>query len=106
MPELLPDQNRKDLSNLGDQNEVKDPIVYAIFHFPLSGWSWFATGAEVSDDDVCFFGFVVGLECEWGYFRLSELESVDISGIKVNRDQDHLPRPLSECLKQCGLDEN
>jgi hypothetical protein len=106
MSQLLPDENRKDLSNLGDQNEVKDPIVCAVFHFSLSGWSWYATEADVSDDDVCFFGYVVGLECEWGYFCLSELESVDINGITVCRDRDHVPRPLSECLEQCGLDEN
>ena len=57
-------------------------------------------------DDFCFFGYVVGLEREWGYFCLSELESVDINGIKVRRDEDHVPRPLSECLQQYGIAEN
>ena len=106
MLELLPYQNRKHLPNIGDQKDVKDPIVYAIFRFPLSGWSWFATEGEVRDQDICFFGYVVGLEREWGYFCRNELESVDINGINVCRDRDHVPRPLSECLEESGLNEN
>ena len=51
-------------------------------------------------------GLLVGIEREWGYFCLSELESVDINGIKVCRDEDHFPRPLSECLQKYGLIEN
>lgn len=106
MSELLPDDLKNALPQLSDQKGTNNPTVYAVFRFPLSEWTWFATEGEVSEDDVCFFGFVVGLEREWGYFCLSELESVDINGIKVCRDQDHFPRPLSECLEQCGLDEN
>ena len=64
------------------------------------------TEGDAYKDDFCFFGYVVGLESEWGYFCLSELESVDINGIKVRRDEDHVLRPLSECLQQYGLIEN
>ncbi|MBK9439208.1 MAG: hypothetical protein IPN51_14770 [Chloracidobacterium sp.] len=64
------------------------------------------TEGDAYIDDFCFFGYVVGLEREWGYFCLSELESVDFNGIKVRRDEDHVLRPLSECLQQCGVTEN
>lgn len=52
-----------------------------------SGWYWFATeeaykqdsilpnGKEVKDD-IIYFGFVQGLEEEWGYFSKGEIESL------------------------------
>lgn len=65
--------------------------------FPLSGWIWCVTEGDAYEDDTCFYGYVLGLEREWGYFCLSELESVEINGIKVYRDEHHVPRPLSAC---------
>ncbi|MGB7070631.1 MAG: hypothetical protein WBD22_14155 [Pyrinomonadaceae bacterium] len=106
MSELLPKELKGVLPKIGDQEGNKNPTVYIVFQFPLSGWTWFVTEGEVSEDDVCFFGYVVGLEREWGYFCLSELESVDINGVKVCRDEDHAPRPVSESLQQYGLFEN
>lgn len=91
---------------IGSQEEDRDPIVHAIFYFPFSVWVWFATEGEVNGDDFLFFGYVIGLEREWGYFRLSELEPVNIGGAKVVRLEDHVPCPLSECLKRHRLNEN
>lgn len=106
MSELLRKELEAVLPKISDQDGNKDPTVYAMFRFPLSGWTWFVTEGDAHEDDICFFGYVVGLESEWGYFCLSELESVDINGIKICREEDHVPRLLSECLKQHGLDEN
>ena len=106
MSELLPKELKNALPKLSDQEGNKNPTVYAVFKFPLSGWIWFVTEGSAYIDDFCFFGYVVGLEREWGYFCLSELESVDINGIKVRRDEDHVLRPLSECLQQYGVIEN
>ena len=106
MSELLPKELQNALPKISEQEGNKDPTVYAVFQFPLSGWTWFVTEADSYEDDICFFGYVVGLEREWGYFCLSELESVDINGLKVFRDEDHVPRPFSECLKQYGFSEN
>ena len=106
MSELLPRELKNALPKISDQEGNENPTVYAVFQFQLSGWTWFVTEADSYEDDICFFGYVVGLEREWGYFCLSELESVDINGIKVCRDEDHVPRPLSECLQHFGLIEN
>lgn len=106
MSELLRKELKKALPKISDQEGNKNPTVYAVFQFPLSGWMWFATEGEAIETDFLFFGYVVGLEREWGYFCLSELESVDINGIKVCRDEHHVPRPLSECLQQYGIVEN
>ena len=52
-----------------------------------NGWYWFATeeaykqdslfpnGKEVRED-IIYFGFIQGLEEEWGYFSKSEIESL------------------------------
>ena len=106
MSELLPKEIESVLPRISDQEGNKNPTVYAVFQFPLSGWIWFVTEGDSYEDDICFFGYVVGLEREWGYFCVSELESVDINGNKVCRSEDHVPRPLSACLQQYGLIEN
>lgn len=106
MSGLFPKEIETVLPRISDQEGNKNPTVYAVFQFPLSGWIWFVTEGDVYIDDFCFFGYVVGFEREWGYFCLSELESVDINGIKVRRDEDHVLRPLSECLQQYGVIEN
>ena len=54
---------------------------------PGSGWTWYVTEGGPEGDEFLFFGFVVGLESEFGYFLLSELEEVRNSlGLKVERD--------------------
>jgi len=106
MSELLPEELKIALPKISAQEGSKNPTVFAVFQFPLSGSIWFVTEADSYEDDLCFFGYVVGLEREWGYFCLSELESVDFNGIKVCREKDHVPKPLSECLQQYGLIEN
>jgi len=53
----------------------------------FSGWYWFGTevdriqdsdlgGAKVIKDDKIWFGFVQGLDEEWGYFSQAEIESL------------------------------
>lgn len=103
MSELLSKALRTELPKIGEQEWNNNPTVYTVFQFPSSGWKWFVTEGDAYEDDICFFGYVVGLEREWGYFCLSELESVDLNGIKVVRDEEHVPRTLSECLQQYGL---
>ncbi len=106
MSELFPKQLQEALPKLCEQEGNRDPTVHAVFYFPLSGWTWLATEGRPIKDDFLFFGYVVGLEREWGYFCLSELESVEVNGIKVCRDATHVLRTLSECLWQFGLEKN
>lgn len=106
MSELFPKELCVGLPKISDQEGNKNPKIYAVFQFSISGWAWFVAEADAFEEDICFFGYVVGLEHEWGYFCLSELESVDINGIKVCRDEGHAPRPLSECLRHYELAKN
>lgn len=84
---LFPDDLRAKVPPLYSQDGAADPIVYAKFFLPGTGWTWYVTEAGPQGDDVLFFGFVVGLDSEFGYFVLSELESVrGPFGLAVERD--------------------
>src|SRR5437764_14419917 len=74
--ELLPDEARATLPPLYSQEGAADPVAHLKFFTPDSSWTWFATEGSEEDGDFRFFGFVIGLEEEWGYFVLSELQSV------------------------------
>lgn len=99
MSKLLTDEAKRSLPKFRTQEFSKDPMVYAVFFYPGSGWIWFVTEAESVGDDFLFFGYVIGFESEWGYFALSELEEVNINGVKVERVADFSPTPISQLKK-------
>ena len=91
---LLTKDLRRKLPPLYSTEKCADPIVYAKLFTPDSGWTWYVL--EFDGEDL-FFGFVIGLDSELGYFSLSELESVrGPLGLAVERDLYFKPRLLSE----------
>jgi len=59
--------------------------ITAKFFTPDSGWTWYMT--KYDPVRRLAFGLVVGMETEWGYFSLDELESVTGPfGLPVERD--------------------
>jgi len=59
------------------------------FFNPTGMGTWYvAEGEQQEDGDWLFFGLVDMFEKEWGYFSLSELESVDLllGGLGIERD--------------------
>jgi hypothetical protein len=85
--ELLTQELRARLPPLYSQEAEEEPMVYAKFFLPGTGWTWYVTEGGEQDGDFLFFGFVVGLDSEFGYFLLSELESVRSPlGLEVERD--------------------
>jgi hypothetical protein len=84
---LLTDELRGRLPALYAQEAETEPMVYAKFFLPETGWTWYVTEGGEQDGEFLFFGFVVGLESEFGYFLLSELEGVSSPlGLRVERD--------------------
>lgn len=88
-------------------------VAVCKFFTPTSNWTWYvvegsavlADGTEVplSDprakdrEDVLFFGLVDGFDKEWGYFCLSELESVKGPfGLGIERDIHFDDEPVSK----------
>jgi Protein of unknown function (DUF2958) len=84
---LLTVELRQRLPPLYSQEAEAEPTVYAKFFMPGTGWTWYVTEGGEQEGDFLFFGFVVGFESEFGYFLLSELESVTTPlGLHVERD--------------------
>ena len=93
--ELLPKDVRETLPELR-ANEELGLAAQALVKFftPAGGWSWYAS--EFDGEDI-FFGFVIGFEPEFGYFSLSELESVrGPLGLPIERDLHFKPTSLEE----------
>lgn len=96
---LLTDEMRRRLPALYVTQDEKDPIVQVKFFSPWNGWTWYATEFDGQDT---FFGLVEGYETEWGYFHLSELESVCVFGGVPAVEQDEFFEPVRLSQIDCG----
>lgn len=84
---LLPDELRARLPPLYSQEAEPDPWIYCKLFLPGTGWTWYVMEGEPQSNDYLLFGFVVGLESEFGYFLLSELEQLHSPlNVPVERD--------------------
>ncbi len=93
---LLTEELKKELPPLYSQEHEPDPLVICKFFHPLSFWTWYAYEGSSEGDDFLFFGWVYGDFPELGYFSLSELESVNVMGLDIERDLLFTPMRLSE----------
>ena len=84
---LLTDELRSRLPPIHAQEAEADPVVFARYSLAGTGLAWYLMEGEPDGDDYLFFGFVFGIEDEFGHFRLSELEAVrGLFGETVERD--------------------
>jgi hypothetical protein len=98
--EFFPESVKGRLPPIGTTGEQKDPIVQVKFFTPWTNWTWY--GIEFDGKDI-FFGWVVGLEKEFGSFSLSELQSLKgPAGLKIERDIYFAPKPISQVMKEHG----
>jgi hypothetical protein len=99
--DLLPQELRKTLPSLYSQESSCAPIVHAKLFTPDAGWTWFITEGSEEDGDWLLFGYVIGLEEEWGYFLLSEIASIQGPlALPVERDLWFQPGPIDEVLRR------
>lgn len=85
--ELMTQQLSKDIPLLyATENIALDDKVLQIKYFtPDSSWTWYVV--EYDPNERLCFGYIKGLESEWGYFSLSELENVKgLFGLSIERD--------------------
>lgn len=96
---LLPDNIREQLPPLySNEEQGLEARALVKFFTPDSNWTWYAS--EFDGRDI-FFGLVVGFEVEFGYFSLSELESVrGPLGLPIERDKYFQPTTLRELQQQ------
>ena len=103
--QLLTEKIKEQLPALYVQENEKDPMVYCKFFDPTGSWTWYVTeGEETDDGDFLFFGYVIGIDAELGYFTLSQLESAKnrckgIQALPIERDLYFTPCRLSEVKK-------
>ena len=92
---LLDPASREKLPPLySGEEQGLDALVQVKFFTPDAQWTWYAS--EFNGEDI-FFGLVIGLEIEFGYFSLSELKSVrGPLGLPIERDLHFEPKSLRE----------
>lgn len=72
-----------------------DKVAQAKLFTPWSGWTWYVI--EYDRDDRRVFALVVGLETEFGYASLDELQAVrGPGGLRIERDLDFAPTRLRD----------
>lgn len=65
----------------GQENLGFDSKILVKYFNPYGNGTWLITGGEQQDNgDWLLFGFVSLLANEWGYVKLSELESLKLAG--------------------------
>ncbi|PYS46651.1 MAG: hypothetical protein DMG13_29530 [Acidobacteria bacterium] len=102
--DIFPNGVRQSLPPLHSQEGLSDPIVHLKFFTRDADWSWYVTEGSPKGDDFVFFGFVVGLEEEWGHFSLSELtEARGPSGFPIERDLHFKPDRFSRVMAEHRL---
>jgi hypothetical protein len=70
-----------------EEKEPKEIIAFVKFFVVFSNWTWYV--CEYDGEDT-FYGYVIGLEPEFGYFSLKELESLRFT-LKSDGDNKLLP---------------
>jgi Protein of unknown function (DUF2958) len=108
--EYLPAEIREVLPKLYSQQSIRDtrqrpnPLVILKYFLPGTGWTWYVTEGEPEGDDFTFFGFIVGLEPEFGYISLKELRGAKTRlGLRVERDLHFRPCRLHEIHELKGV---
>ena len=94
---LIPQDIAAKLPPLYSQEEQgENAIAIVKFFAPWTNWTWYAS--EYDPEQRLCFGVVVGLEREYGYFCLDEIEEIRGPGVlRIERDLYREPRPLKEC---------
>ena len=86
MAQLLTKQLKERFKKVGKQ-ETPDPIIIAKFFNPCGAETWYIS--EYNGETKTCYAYVTGMgENEWGYFSITELESLRCSplGLPIERD--------------------
>lgn len=77
--------------------ESKGENAIVVCKFFLQGFTWYVLEAQKNGTDYEFFGIVDGLEREYGYFTLSQLQGLRGRwGLTVERDMYFTPSTVKE----------
>lgn len=80
-----------------EETPTSEKIAIVKFFTPRNMWIWY--GVEYDPKEKLFFGLVYGIEKEWGYFSLDELEGLNSQPSRtahVERDISFKPTKISD----------
>lgn len=103
---LMPADLARQIPKLYETEDVPldEKMIYAKYFHPMSGYTMFVS--EYDGDDL-LFGFVTlsgdlnDPFAEWGYSSLSELNSIEVMGLGVERDEWFTPTKFGD-LQRTG----
>jgi len=99
---LLTQGLEKRFTQVGSQEDSKDPLIIAKFFNPTGAGTWYAS--EYDSNTRTFFGYVSifgDWNDEWGYFSLDELQSYRGKfGLGIERDLYFHEQPSSLVIKK------
>jgi len=79
--------------------KLEEVKIIAKFFCPWNQWTWFCT--EYDPERRIFFGFVKGLENEFGYSSLDEMKSIKGPlGLGIERDLHFGDHTLAEVIEK------
>lgn len=99
---LLTEILKKQIPALYSTENIPPEEVVAVAKFfnPMGAGTWYVIEGEELDGDFIFFGLVELHEQEFGYFSLSELESIALPlGLKIERDIHFTQEKISKFLE-------
>lgn len=102
---LLSESLKKQIPALYSTEDVPLSEKTAVVKFfnPMGAGTWYVIEGDESAGDFLFFGLVDLHEMEFGYFCLSELESVNLPfGMKIERDLNFSGERISALLNSGG----
>jgi hypothetical protein len=98
---LLTAELRSLLPPLYAQRSNKDPVVMYRFLCSWTGSVWLVTEGSYDEEQFVLFGYVIGLDEKWTYFRLSDLEEARSSeGHSIERDLNFKSGRFSQIVSQ------
>ena len=107
---LLTKELEKKIPPLYSQENVKDPMVVAKFFFPAGSATWWITEGSWVESNKEKHYLMFGLcmlftpqEAELGYMNLTELQTLKVNGLGVERDMYWEPVPLSKVKERLGI---
>lgn len=88
---LITPELKARFAEVGNQSEIKDPIIVAKFFNPCGSATWYATDYNPKTN-ICF-GYVTGMAVdEWGSFSIDELESLESPSTVIINGTKYTPR--------------
>ena len=103
--ELMPTSIVRDIPALyaTENLPLAEKTVQVKLFTPWSNWTWFI--CEYDPAQRLAWGLVIGLDTEWGYVSLEELEAIrGPAGLRIERDIHFTPCTVAELVKSEELD--